>query len=132
MINRKFILSLISYTVAFAAAFALPLFAVAATPNISGTFTTTFDTAVGVQNYTYTFVAKDAQLTGKAKSANAEVAIEDGKIDGSKITFVENMPYQGQTLRITYVGTIVSADEIAFKRDVAGFANEEFVAKRSK
>jgi len=132
MINRKFILSLISYTVAFAAAFALPLFAVAATPNISGTFTTTFDTAVGVQNYTYTFVAKDAQLTGKAKSANGDVAIEDGKIDGSKITFVENMPYQGQTLRVAYVGTIVSADEIAFKRDVGGFVTEEFVAKRSK
>ena len=132
MINRKFILSLISYTVAFAAAFALPLFAVAATPNISGTFTTTFDTAVGVQNYTYTFVVKDAQLSGKAKSANGDVAIEDGKIDGSKITFVENMPYQGQTLRVAYVGTIVSADEIAFKRDVGGFVTEEFVAKRSK
>jgi len=42
------------------------------------------------------------------------------------------MPYQGQTLRIAYVGAIVSVGEIAFKRDVAGFANEEFVAKRSK
>jgi len=128
MINRRFFLGLIS----FAAVFASPLFAATATPNISGTFTSSFDTAVGTQNYTYTFVVKDAQLTGKAKSANADVAIEDGKIDGNKITFVENMPYQGQTLRIAYVGTIVSADEIAFKRDVAGFANEEFVAKRSK
>jgi hypothetical protein len=130
MNNRRFILSLIS----IAAAFALPLFAVAATPDISGTFTTSFDSQVGVQNYTYTFIAKETQLTGKAKSANAnsEVAIEDGKIDGSKITFVENLPFQGQTLRIAYVGTIVSADEIAFKRDVAGFVTEEFVAKRSK
>ena len=132
MNNRRLFLSLISFTVAFAAAFALPLFAVAATPEISGTFTTTFDTAVGVQNYTYTFVVKDAQLSGKAKSANGDVTIEDGKVDGSKITFVENMPYQGQTLRVAYVGTIVSADEIAFKRDVGGFVTEEFVAKRSK
>jgi hypothetical protein len=127
MSNRKFSLGLISFAAAFTAAFA-----VAASPDISGTFTSSFDTTVGVQNYTYTFVVKDAQLTGKAKSANADVAIEDGKIDGSKITFVENMPYQGQTLRITYVGTIVSTDEIAFKRDVAGFVTEEFVAKRSK
>ena len=132
MNNRRLFLSLISFTVAFAAAFALPLFAVAATPEISGTFTTTFDTAVGVQNYTYTFVVKGAQLSGKAKSANGDVTIEDGKVDGSKITFVENMPYQGQTLRVAYVGTIVSADEIAFKRDVGGFVTEEFVAKRSK
>jgi hypothetical protein len=132
MINRRLFLSLISYTVAFAAAFALPLFAVAATPDISGTFTSSFDTTVGVQNYTYTFVVKDAQLTGKAKSANGDITIEDGKIDGNNITFVENMPYEGQTLRIAYVGTIVSADEIAFKRDVAGFVTEEFVAKRSK
>ena len=128
MSNRRVFLSLIS----FAAAFALPLFAVAATPDISGTFTSSFDTAVGQQNYTYTFVAKDAQLTGKAKSANGEVTIEDGKIDGNTITFVENLPYQGQTLRIAYVGTIVSADEIAFKRDVNGYVTEEFVAKRSK
>lgn len=128
MNNRRVFLSLIC----FAAAFALPLFAVAATSDISGTFTASFDTAVGQQNYTYTFVAKDAQLTGKAKSANADVTIEDGKIDGNKITFVENMPYNGQTLRIAYVGTIVSADEISFKRDVNGYVTEEFVAKRSK
>lgn len=118
--------------VSIAAAFALPLFAIAATSDVSGTFTAKFDTAVGEQNYTYTFAAKDAQLTGKAKSANGEVAIEDGRVDGNKISFVENMTYQGQTLRIVYDGTVVSPDEISFKRDVAGFVTEEFVAKRAK
>jgi hypothetical protein len=130
--KRRIFLSLISCTVAFAAAVVLPVIAGAASPDISGTFTSSFDTAIGVQNYTYTFVAKDAQLSGKAKSANADVAIEEGKIDGNTITFVENMPYNGQTLRIAYVGTIVSADEISFKRDVNGFVTEEFVAKRAK
>jgi len=128
MYTRKFFLGLVS----FAATLALPVFAATATPDISGTFTSSFDTAVGQQNYTYTFAVKDAQLTGKAKSANGDVTIEDGKVDGSKITFVENMPYQGETLRIAYIGNIVSADEIDFKRDVAGFVTEEFVAKRSK
>jgi hypothetical protein len=35
-------------------------------------------------------------------------------------------------LDITYDGTIVSADEIKFKRDVGGQGGEEFTAKRKK
>ena len=42
------------------------------------------------------------------------------------------MNYQGQALKITYTGTVVSADEIKFKRDVGGQGGEEFTAKRTK
>ncbi len=35
-------------------------------------------------------------------------------------------------LTITYDGTVVSNDEIKFKRDVGGFVTEELVAKRVK
>jgi hypothetical protein len=128
MFNRRFFIRFIS----FVAAIALPMFATAATPDISGTFTTSFDSQVGVQSYTFTFVAKGAQLTGKAKSAAGDNNIEEGKIDGDKVTFVENMNYQGIALRIVYSGTITSADEIKFKRDVGGQGGEEFTAKRSK
>ena len=48
------------------------------------------------------------------------------------MTFVENLDYQGQALAITYTGQIVSADEIRFKRDVAGAGGEEFTARRQK
>ena len=113
------------------AAFALlPLAALAA--DIGGTWTTSFDSPVGTQSYTFTFVVNGTQLTGKAKSANGDDAIEDGKIDGNKVSFVENMTYQGMALRIVYTGTVISADEIKFSRDVGGQGGEEFTAKRSK
>ena len=35
-------------------------------------------------------------------------------------------------IKVTYTGTIVSADEIKFTRNVADFATEELVAKRVK
>ena len=108
----------------------LPLSAFAA--DLSGTWTAAFDTQIGKQEYTFTFKAEGAKLTGKAKSANGESEIQEGKIDGDKVSFVENLNYQGQALKITYTGKVVSADEIKFSRDVAGFAQEELTAKRSK
>jgi hypothetical protein len=116
---------------ATAAALALlPLAALAA--DISGTWTTSFDSQVGVQSYTYTFVVKGTAVTGTFKSANGEGAITEGKLEGDKLTFVENMNYQGQALKITYSGTVVSADEIKFSRDVGGQGGETFTAKRAK
>ena len=100
--------------------------------DISGKWTASFDTQIGVQNYTYEFEVKDGKLTGKAKSANGESAIAEGKVEGDKVTFVENLNFQGMDLRITYTGKIVSDDEIKFTRNVADFATEDLVAKRAK
>jgi hypothetical protein len=108
----------------------MPLAALAA--DISGTWATSFDSQVGVQAYTYTFVVKGADVTGTFKSANGAGAITEGKLAGDKLTFVENMDYQGQALRIVYTGTVVSADEIKFSRDVGGQGGESFTAKRVK
>ena len=38
----------------------------AAATDISGTWTASFDTQIGRQNYTYDFTVKDSTLTGKA------------------------------------------------------------------
>lgn len=99
---------------------------------ISGTWTTSFDSQVGVQTYTYTFKVEGDKLTGRAKSANGDIEITEGKVDKDTVTFVENMDYQGMQLRIVYQGQVVSADEIKFKRDVGGQGGEEFSAKRAK
>lgn len=107
-----------------------PLTAFAA--DVSGTWTASFDTQVGQQNYTYTFVVKGTELTGRAKSANGDSEITEGKIDGSTISFVENLKFQGMDLRIVYKGTMASDNEIKFTRTVAEIIMEEFVAKRSK
>lgn len=107
----------------------------AAFADASGTWTATFDTQVGEQVYTFVFEVDGMTLTGTANSsvagtANPEVELADGKVDGDTITFVENLNYQGQTLVITYTGTMTSDDEIAFSREIAGVATEELVATR--
>ena len=108
-----------------------PSTAIAAAPSadISGTWTTEFDSQVGKQSYTYTFKLEGGTLTGHAKSNVGEGPLQ-GTVDGDKVTFIENLDYQGQALAITYTGQIVSADEIKFKRDVGGQGGEEFTAKR--
>lgn len=110
-----------------------PTAAVAAAPSadISGTWTTSFDSQVGQQTYTYNFTVAGGKLTGHSKSNIGESDLT-GTVDGDKVTFVENLDYQGQKLAITYTGQIVSADEIKFKRDVAGQGGEEFTARRQK
>ena len=110
-----------------------PAAAIAAAPSadIAGTWNTEFDSQVGKQTYTYTFNLQGEALTGHAKSNVGEGDIK-GTVDGDKVTFVEDLDYQGQKLAITYTGQIVSADEIHFKRDVAGQGGEEFTARRHK
>jgi len=106
--------------------------AAAADVDITGTWTASFDTQIGKQDYTYEFVVKESVLTGKAKSNLGEGPITDGKVDKDTVTFVEMLKFQGNDIRIEYTGKIVSADEIKFTRKVADFATEELVAKRSK
>lgn len=118
-------------TMAVAATTPTAAIAAAPTADISGTWTTSFDSQVGQQTYTYTFKVDGGTLTGHSKSNLGESDLK-GAVDGDKVTFVENLKYQDQTLAITYTGQIVSADEIKFKRDVGGQGGEEFTAKRQK
>jgi len=99
--------------------------------DVTGTWTASFETQVGTQNYTYTFKVEGNMLTGKAKSQNGESEIKEGKVNGDEISFVENLTFQDMPLRIEYKGKI-SGDEIKFTRKVADVATEELVAKRAK
>jgi len=99
--------------------------------DITGTWTASFDTQVGVQNYTYTFKVDGNKLTGTAKSDNGTVQITDGTVNGDDVSFVENLDFQGMSLRIVYKGK-VAGDEIKFTRVVLDMITEELVAKRSK
>jgi len=104
--------------------------------DVTGKWTAEFDTAIGVQKYVYEFQVDGTKLTGKAigtrgDSQPQEVEIQEGKVEGDDISFVEMLKFQDQDIRITYKGN-VSGDEIKFTRNVADFATEEFVAKRVK
>jgi hypothetical protein len=118
-----------------AAGLILTAFACAYAADITGKWTAQFDTQVGLQKYTYEFKVEGTILTGKALAdiagAESQSTIQDGKINGDEISFVEMQKYQGQEIRIVYKGK-VSGDEIKFSRNVADQANEEFVAKRAK
>jgi hypothetical protein len=99
--------------------------------NVAGTWTASFDTQVGKQEYTYTFKVEGGTLTGTAKgNLIADSMLSDAKIDGNTITFVEKGSYMGMPLEFKYSGE-VAGDEIKFKRELMGFPAEEFVAKRS-
>jgi hypothetical protein len=101
--------------------------------DVGGTWTASFDTQVGAQTYTYVLQVQGATLTGTAKgNLITDSVLSDGKVDGSKITFVEKGSYMGMPLTFNYSGELVGDDEIRFKRELMGFPAEEFVAKRSK
>jgi hypothetical protein len=97
----------------------------------TGKWTTTISTQIGELAYTYEFKGEGEKLTGKAKSQFGEVEITEGKVNGDEITFVENINFDGNAIRIEYKGK-VSGDEIKFTRKVGDFATEDFVAKRAK
>ena len=101
--------------------------------DITGTWKASFDTQIGQQNYTYEFVVKDTTLTGKIQSEMGGASeIQQGKVDGDKISFVEVFKFDGNDIQITYTGRVTSNEEIKFTRQVADFATEELVAKRVK
>jgi|SRR5579872_6994768 len=124
MTKKKILLSAVILAAMAAAALAA---------DVTGTWTASFDTQVGKQNYTYTFKVAGNKLTGKAKSelANAETEITEGTVNGDDISFVENLNYQDTPLRIVYKGKI-AGDEIKFTRTILDMFTEELVAKRVK
>jgi hypothetical protein len=103
--------------------------------DITGKWTTEFDSQVGPQKYTFDFKVEGAKLTGTAISniggTEAKTPITEGKITGNDISFVENLDYQGMQLRIAYKG-VVSGDEIKMSRMVGEQEGEKFVAKKAK
>jgi hypothetical protein len=122
MITKKVVLSLF-----MGLAVSIVVFAA----DITGAWTASFDTQIGVQNYTYTFKVEGNKLTGHVKSQYSDGDIQEGTVNGDEISFVENLTYEGMPLRIAYKGKI-TGDEIKLTRDVAGIATEEAVAKRAK
>jgi len=100
--------------------------------DFNGKWSAEFDTQIGVQKYTYEFHVDGAKLTGKAiNEERGATEIQDGKIDGDNITFVEVIDFNGNEIKITYTGKI-EGDEIKFTRQVGEFATEQIVAKRVK
>jgi hypothetical protein len=112
-------------------AVAVALVTSALAADIAGKWAAEFDTQIGSQKYTYEFKIDAGKLTGTAAGPQGSVAIQEGKLNGDDVSFVENMTYQGMDIRIEYSGKIAS-DELRLTRKVGEFATEELVAKRVK
>ncbi len=118
---------------ALAAGLVLALPALAA--DVTGKWTTEFDSQIGKQKYTFDLKVDGEKVTGKAHFERmgqaGDVDLQEGKLVGDKISFVETFDAMGQSVRIEYTGT-VKGDEIAFTRKVGDFATEQIVAHRVK
>lgn len=107
-------------------------FALAA--DVSGIWKAEFDTQIGVQKYTFILKQEGTVITGKALSdiggEKQEVDLTEGKIEGDILSFVENLPFGEEVLRIRYEGK-VAEDNIQLNRHVGDFVTEELVMKRA-
>lgn len=101
--------------------------------DVTGTWKSEFDSQIGLQKYTYTFKQDGTNLTGKANSEisdqKREAELKEGRVDGDKVSFVEMLNFQGNDIRITYSGILVS-NEMKLTREVGTFAKENIVVKR--
>jgi len=97
--------------------------------DVDGTWTATVSGRRGPQDYTFTFKADGATLTGTVGTQFGDTDILDGKIDGDKISFVQKLDF-GPGITINYTG-VVSGAEIKMTREVQGRGGpSEFVAKK--
>lgn len=103
--------------------------------DISGSWKAEFDTQIGVQKYTFTFQKAGEGFSGTAVSdigGNIQtVELEDVKLDGDTVSFVEMLPFGEMDLEISYTGKI-AGDEIKFTREVGDYVTEELTAKRDQ
>ena len=86
----------------------LPIFA---QTNIDGEWKGTRETPNGTFELNYTFKADGKTLTGKLKAQFGEVQLENGKIDGNKISY--SITFNGTTVDST--GEILNDNEILIK-----------------
>ena len=101
---------------------------------LPGKWTAEFDSPIGVQKYVYEFKKSGDALTGQAtydhSMGKGTVDLKNVKLDGDKISFEEPLTIEGNTLTITYSGTL-AGDELKLSRVVGNFGTEQLTAKRA-
>jgi len=107
------------------------LSATAYAADVDGKWTGTVSTGQGDIPVVFNFKADGTKLTGSTTGLDGgEVPINDGKVDGSTITYTVTFDFGGMPLMLSYKG-IVAKDEIKVTADVLGMTLE-FVLKKSQ
>jgi hypothetical protein len=101
----------------------------------TGKWKAEFEAGGGQMKYTYDLKVEGDKVTGKAlrdrDGDKAEVELQDGKLNGDQISFVELAHIGDQDIRIEYKGK-VEGDEMKLSRTVGDFGSSDIVAKREK
>jgi enterochelin esterase-like enzyme len=107
----------------------------AAAIDVTGNWQAGFDTRRGLQKYTFTLKQVGTNVTGHGNvemtDQKREFDLQEGKIEGNTLTFVEMLHIQDNDVRVVFTGR-VSGDEIKFTRQVGGFGSSDATAKRDK
>lgn len=103
--------------------------------DITGRWTSEFDSPRGHQKYTFTFKQEGTNLTGTAiaevNERRRETELKEGKVVGDSVSFVELLNFGGNEIRITYTGKVsADANELRLTRQVGDFGATEIVARR--
>jgi hypothetical protein len=113
---------------AFAAGLLLAAVSVFAA-DVDGKWSGTVSTPNGDFPQAFTFKADGAKLTGSMTGMDGmEIAIKDGKIDGTNVSFSVTLDFGGMPFMLSYKG-VVAKDQIKLTGDAAGMPFELVVKK---
>jgi len=123
-----------SYAFLSSSVFSL-LAAFANAADLAGPWHAEFESPRGRQKIQFEFKTEGDKLTGKTVSrfggGSREAEIQDGKVEGDTLSFVQVMNFQGNEMRISYTGKI-DGEGIAFTRKVGDFGSSDFKAARGR
>jgi hypothetical protein len=98
---------------------------------VDGDWTGSLDSPNGPVTIDYAFKSDGAKLTGTTTGPDgSKIAIKDGKIDGSNISFAVDVDFGGTPTTIKYTG-VVAADSIALTMDFQGMPVNITVKKKA-
>ncbi len=112
-----------------------PMASRAQAPNkvdLTGKWAFSVVTENGTGTPSVTFQQKGDSLTGHYSSQVFGEVEFKGTVKDGKITFAMSPSVQGQSLTVTYTGTVESADAIKGSVDLGGFGTGTFTGNRQK
>lgn len=100
--------------------------------DVSGTWRMTVNTDNGVTNPTMTLVQDGTSLTGSYSSQALGESDVRGDVDGESVTIRFSATLQGQSIPVTYTGTLAEDGTLSGRLDIAdGMLTGTFTAIRS-
>ena len=111
--------------------FLVPLLAVAAGVDVTGTWRFAVDTTAGAGEPTFVLKQTGETLTGSYSGALGEAPLK-GTVKGNAIEFQFKIEPQGETIVAEYKGTVESATSMKGTMKYGTFADGTWTAKKEK